>query len=216
VVNALDRSSDPQKRREFASRYRRWFPERGTADESWYAEYYRTVRLWWRPESGDLPQEEPDPEFGFEVAILRHKLMVIWSFVNSGAISDAEKFIERANVWLDRYHRRRPSDDPDEEWRCKLMTAINYLERILQLLKICENPECQIRYFIREKQKKYCSTDCALRAQELRRRQWVEQGLPGRELTPEGRQRISQAATERWVKYREAKKQSSKEQHKKN
>jgi hypothetical protein len=214
VVNAYDRSLDLGTRRYFARQYRAWFPKAGTAGENWYREYYREVRMWWPAESGKIPEEEPDKAFGLQVVILRHKLMVIWSFVNTGDISRAEKLVQRVGVWLSRY-QRGPYDDPNEEWRSRLMGAMEYLDRFLPLLKICESPECESRYFIRETQKKYCSTDCALRAQELRRLQRIKQGLPRRELTPEGRLKISQTQKERWRKYRAAKKQKNRKQHKK-
>jgi len=210
VVNAVDRSEVPYLRRYFARLYRDWFPKTDEHLQEWQVRpYYREVRAWWRLDEEEIPEEKPDTEFGYHVIVLRHKLKVIWTLASSGKVHDAEARIERISVWLGRY-LRGPFDEPNEEWRTRLVIANGNLRYTLNLLKICENPECTSRYFIRDDQKKYCCSDCALRAQELRRRERIRLKLPRRVLTVKGKQKIGDVQRERWRKYRASKKLSSK------
>jgi len=206
VVNAVDRSATPHLRSYFARLYRDWFPQTDAhTQDCTVRPYYREVRAWWRLEGEEIPEEEPDEVFGLHVVVLRHKLRVVWSLASSGKLSEAEHYVDRINVWLRRY-LCGAYDKTSEEWRTRLVIATGRLRDSLTLLKICENPDCQARYFIRDEQKKYCCSDCALRAQELRRLERIRLKLPRRVLTAKAKKTISMVQKERWRKYRAAQK----------
>ena len=156
VVNATDRSSIPHLRSYFVRLYRKWFPKIDPDCQHHLEIYYRDVLAWWRIKSVELPDEEPDAEFGFHVVIVRRKLRVIWSLASSGDMFHAEEFVEQMAVWLRRY-LRGPYDEPNEHWRDRLTQVTNCLKDRLQRLMICPNPECMSPYFIRDKQRVYCS-----------------------------------------------------------
>jgi hypothetical protein len=204
VVTACDKSSSAASRRDFLQSYDAWFPATYPDDQSQERGYYSEVCAWWQVKSEVIQKEEPDEKFGFQVIILRRKLRVIWALANAGGMDKARLFVDRINVWLYRYHSG-PLDKRKEEWRNRLWTAAEHLESALPKLKICENPGCKTRYFIREAETKYCGTECALQVQEVRRLERRRTGQPLRELSAEARQNIAHAQKERWKKFRAAK-----------
>jgi hypothetical protein len=208
VVNAADRLVDLKLRSHFSRVYHDWFPSKDVADPDRMRGYYRETCAWWRAEPREIALEEPDEEFGFHVIILRRKLRVIWTLVDSGDARGALHFVERIHRWLTRSFSN-PNDVRGEEWRVRLQLATSYLEQVLPRLKVCANGDCSSRYFFRETQTKYCSIECALRAQELRRLEERRLKLPRRALTEEGKQRIVNAQRERWRKFRAARKRGS-------
>ena len=206
VVNADDRSSTPHLRSRFVRVYRDWFARRhdpfnGESPEG----YYREVCNWWRePESIEkITVEAPDAEFGFEVVILRRKLKVVWSLADMGDERAAKDRIHLNFDWLDRYSRG-PYDAPNEDWRLRLMAANSVLESVVSRLKICGNPKCKNKYFIRETQRKYCSVPCRREVEGSLGLDKIEPTRPKR-LTEAGRLKISKAVKKRWKKYRLAK-----------
>jgi hypothetical protein len=201
VVNEADRSSSRDHRNHFARVYEPWFPPQGAADLDFQRAYYNDVRNWWIDESAETPKEKPDEQFGYHVITLRHKLRVIWALADSGNLAEAESYVHRIRVWLTRCNSQ-PCDSRTEGWRGKLIAAISELLWTLQRLKICCNPECKNRYFFKETQIKFCSTECAWNAERLRHLERTRVNISKSRLTSAGKQKISLAQQKRWRKYR--------------
>lgn len=201
VVNAADRSSSSDNRSHFARVYETWFPRQDTAEPFFQRAYYNDVRNWWIEESTQIPEEKPDEQFGYHVITLRHKLRVIWALANSGNLAKAESDVHRILVWLTRCYSG-PSDSRNEGWRDRLRAAIWLLGRTVQRLKICRNPDCKNRYFFKETQIKFCSTECAWNTERLRHLERAKLNMPKSRLTSAGKEKISVAQQKRWQKHR--------------
>jgi len=205
VINAADKSSSRDSRSHFARVYEAWFPPQDAAESFFQRAYYNDVRNWWREESVQIPEEEPDAQFGYHVITLRHKLRVIWALADCGNLAQAESYVHRILVWLSRCYSG-PSDARIEGWRGRLFAAIGQLGWKLQRLKICRNPECANRYFFKETQIKFCSSECASNSERLRHLERERLKIPKSRLSSAGKRKISLAQQKRWQKYRASKK----------
>jgi hypothetical protein len=166
--------------------------------------YYRDVCDWWRTTGEEIQMEQPDEVFGFQVAILRRKLRVIWLLANAGNVKAAMARTHQTAVWACRL-QRGPFDAMDEAWRDRRVTATRELMKIVPRLMICENASCESRYFIRDTQRKYCSPSCSVTAQESRKLERMSLGQPTGNLTEEGKAKISLIQKMRWEEFRKAK-----------
>jgi len=107
------------------------------------------------------------------------------------------------------------------EWRERQRAAFDWLEKWLtgrkgSSLLVCKNPECaRKKYFVRvtkQPNKKYCSSACYERVEELRRLERRKQGQR-RALSPEGRAAIREGQRKR--RQREAAEKQGREPPKK-
>jgi hypothetical protein len=213
VVNGDDRADSPEKLDYFLKRYAGWFPPLEAFRD--HLELSRTeLVLWMRLATNDelgesiddrdIPMEKFHPQVGPHAAILRYKLRVIWKTAESN-----QESAERRGLYLLTDVRRVYR----AWWGCTkhyqdIWDACEWLKHNVTKLRICKNPECASPYFFREeKNQRYCCTDCA---DEGRRLGWEARRKEAkRELSREGRDKISKAQKERHAEAREARKQDA-------
>jgi hypothetical protein len=198
VVNADDRSPLAEKRVDFALRYEKWFPPKeGTLYKK---ANYRDDLEWWKLDGGGEPQvEPPHRQFGLHVAGLRYKLRVIWKVAHNKEWESAERKVGYLTTDIHRYFRL-PQESTNQSWRLSVRKACAWLEKNVRRLKICKNPICESRYFIRkDKNQQYCSPACSADGQSLAQR-------TKRPLSVEGKKAIVDAQKLRHAKNRQTKK----------
>ena len=190
-----------EKSRVFQERYCSWFPPSSTKPCT-VSDFLSKVK-WWTPEKNDLRVEELVRPKGLDIAVLRHKLRVIWRTANSKQLDSAERKVGYLRTETQRYNQAS-CHTQFEAWRSRQFRACTWLSKNFRKLKVCKYPGCRSPFFVREeKNQQYCSTDCASEAQRL---QWkARKGTPKRNMTPEGSAAISRAVKKRWQESRPAK-----------
>ena len=150
---------------------------------------------WWTPKNNDLRVEELAHPKGLDIAVLRHKLRVIWRTANSRQLDSAERKVGYLRTEMQRY-KQDSGHTQFEAWRIRQFRACTWLSKNFGKLKVCKYPGCCSPFFVREeKNQQYCSTDCGSEAQRL---QWkARKGPPKYEMTPEGSAAISRGVKER-------------------
>jgi hypothetical protein len=165
VVNADDRSPLAEKRVDFAKRYEKWFPPK--EGHLYKKANYRDDLEWWKLDEGELQIESFHPQFGLHVAGLRYKLRVIWKVANNKEWESAERKVGYLKTDIHRYFRL-PQEGTFQSWRLSVRSACGWLEKNVRRLKICKNPICESRYFIRkDKNQQYCGPACSAEGQSL-------------------------------------------------
>ena len=199
VVNGDGRSPSPEKQRQFDFLYHAWFL-RQTSTALQAESEYRSRLEWWELDDNELPTEELRK--GLHIAVLRHKLKLIWRMVILKDYESAERKVGYLKTDVHRYSTRFTII---EEWRSRQLKACSWLLKNVRRLKMCRSPSCTSPFFVRdEKNQQYCSKDCASEGQRL---QWIaRRGPPKERMTPEGSAAISLAVTKRWQEIRSAKK----------
>lgn len=175
----------------FVKRYRDWFPPDPPdgPNKERYVEVllftWDVPQLRWCKDS--IKQDNPKTFFELHVAVLRDRLRSVWIADPNSARGRLRKLTaETMEGWehLDRTGR----------WRERQLVVCDWLEKWLSgrkgsRLLVCQNPECdETKYFVREAKepnKKYCSSLCAISADELRRLERRKQGQR-RQLSPTG------------------------------
>ena len=84
------------------------------------------------------------------------------------------------------------------------------MESIVHKLKICQNPKCKSKYFLRETQRKYCTLPCRREVEGSLGLNKIE-STQSKGLTEAGRQKISKAVKKRWKRFHDAEKRQDKE-----
>lgn len=195
VVNADDRSPLPERRLDFARRYEKWLPPK--EGHLYKKAIYKDDLQWWKLGGLEIPDENPHPQFGMHVAGLRYKLRVIWTVANRKEWESAERKAGYLLTDIQRYYRL-PMESTNQSWRISIRRACGWLESNVKRLKICKNPICQSRYFIRkDKNQRYCNPSCSADGQSL--------GGPSQHkgrLTVKGRKAISEAQKKRHAEKR--------------
>ena len=201
VVNGEDCDPVSGQRDRFRRLYLHWFPE-----EHLEGEALRVVLLawkahpviWWRRDS--FANENPKDYFEWSAAVLRDKLRFIWLSEPKTARDGMKRLM------MDVYSFRRLSGTQNEPWREKTLEACNWLEKWLMgrkgsRLLLCKNPECaDTKYFIRgakEPNKKYCSSPCSQRGEELIRLERRSKRQPNSVLSSEALEAIRQGQRNR-------------------
>jgi hypothetical protein len=147
--------------------------------------------MWWCRDS--LQREKPQTYFEWRVAVLRDQLRFIWLADHETARYRLRMVLAKTLSYL---HDR---DLIDEPWRERQLAVCDWMEKWLTARKgsrllVCKNPECaETKYFVRdtkEPNRKYCSSPCAARAEELRRLERRKQGRRKRELSPKAKAAI--------------------------
>lgn len=200
VANA-DEQKGGWRRDDFRLKYRMFFPinDLKTIKQQLYE--YEQTRLRWKTSLGEVPTEQYDSEYGYHVAILRHRLRVIWMIAASGDIEKAEGKLPQLYTDAHRYLRESAEDSAFEPWRLELKKACSTeLKRYLDKLSLCANPQCQNRYFIRHGRQEYCSIPCSAEKKSLRKREQDKK----REEPPKNANK-RKAALERWQRVRDEK-----------
>ena len=144
-------------------------------------------------------EEQPDSEYGYHVVIFRHQLRVIWELADSGNLDKASEKCIQLYVDIHRYLRDSAEENASEPWRGaqKLGCSLE-LRDVLHNLKLCENPTCEIRYFIRHGRQRYCSIPCSAEEKAARSRERKKD----KPETPKN-ENMSKSATARWKRERE-------------
>lgn len=192
VVNGDDCDPVPAVRNRFRKLYLHWFPDdlEGEAVRVLIMAWKASPLMWWRRDS--WVNENPTDYFEWSAAILRDKLRFIWLSEPKTARDGMTR------LFTDAYTFRR-TGIRNEPWREKTLEACNWLEKWLtgrkgSRLMICKNPECaETKYFIREAKepnKKYCSSPCSERGDELIRLERRSQSPHKRVLSPEALEAI--------------------------
>jgi hypothetical protein len=195
VVNADDRSLLPEERTDFARQYEKWFPPK--EGQLYKKSVYKDDLEWWKLDGVEIPNEAPHPQFGLHVAGLRYKLRVIWTVANRKEWESAERKVEYLLTDIHRYYRL-PMESTNQSWRISIRRACHWLEGSVKRLKICKNPGCESRYFIRnEKNQQYCSPACSAEGQSFGRLSEHK-----RQLSEAGRKAISEAVKKRHAQNR--------------
>jgi hypothetical protein len=158
---------------------------------------------WWTPRDNDVRVEELIRPKGLDIAVLRHKLRVIWRTSNSKHLDSAERKVGYLRTDTQRY-KQDSGHTRSEAWRMRQFIACTWLSKNFGKLKVCKYPGCGSPFFVRDKKnQQYCSTDCGSEAQRL---QWkARKGPPKRKMTLEGSAAISLAVKKRWQESRSAK-----------
>jgi hypothetical protein len=199
VVNADDRK-DGWRREEFRRYYRRFFPLNDSSTFEWQKEHYEETRRRWKTKLGELPVDSHDSEFGYHVAILRHRLRVVWMIAFSGDIAGAKQKLHSLYADNHRYLRLKAEDFAFEPWRVSVKEACSTeLEKYLDKLRLCKNRKCKNPYFIRHGAQRYCSIPCAKDAKALR-----QYNRDSEIATLPKDEKKRQAALLRWERIREA------------
>lgn len=198
VANARDRGN-PAERSVFLSRYREWFPSYNDTQLAKHQAHYAKVRAAWCAQTREFPIEEPDREFGFSVAILRHQLRVLWIEQSSDSKQRQDLTLSQIATAIAGMDRQ-----PKEAWRSLQIDALRWLEKRLSQLKACENPECESRrtFFFRTfPNDKYCCADCCATAKELRKNERDALKAPKQyKRSEDARENMSRSARKRWGK----------------
>ena len=200
IVNGEDQSTFSGKRSLFRGSYYTWLPL--SSIKTFTEADYRNELGWWDPKWRDTPLEQPHPEFGFHVAVLRFKLRVIWTACNLKEWESAERKVGYLITDTHRYLRdfNQSTQDP---WRYHVRGSCKWLEKNITRLKICKRSSCMSPFFVREaKNQQYCCAACAAEGQRLA---WKSRSRGTKKISPQGSAAISEAVRLRWEKYRAAK-----------
>lgn len=200
-------------RSRFQRLYHQWFPDdlQGEALRVLLLAWKASPLMWWRRDS--FANENPKDYFEWSAAVLRDKLRFIWHSEPKTARDGMKRLL------MDVYNFRRLSGIINEPWREKTLEACNWLEKWLSgrkgsSLLICKNPECrETKYFIRgakEPNKKYCSSPCSERGEELIRLERRSQSRPVRKFSPEALEAIRKGQQNRRKKEKLRKNQDAK------
>jgi len=214
VVNGDDRDPVPAVRNRFRKVYTQWFPDdlQGEGLRVLLLAWKASPLMWWLRDS--FANENPTDYLEYSAAVLRDKLRFIWHSEPKAARDGMRRLL------MDVYSFRRLSGIHNEPWREKTLDACNWLEKWLtgrkgSSLLICKNPECaETKYFIRgakEPNKKYCSSPCSERGEELIRLELRRsQSRPVRKFSPEALEAIRKGQRNRRKKEKLRKNQNAK------
>jgi hypothetical protein len=198
VVNADERKGG-WRRDDFRLKYRIFFPINDSKMLVQQQYEYEETRRRWKSSLGEVPIEQYDSEYGYHVAILRHRLRVIWMIAASGDIAAAQGKLPQLYTDAHRYLRVTGEDSAFEPWRLELKKACSTeLNRYLDKLSLCDNPRCQNRYFIRHGRQQYCSIPCSTEAKAIRQR-----GRNKKRAGPPKNVNKSKGALTRWERERD-------------
>jgi hypothetical protein len=75
----------------------RYFPLHRENARTVVERHYRYAQKWWKAER-EVEPEQPNARFGLHIAILRHKLRLIWEVAGSGNLVRAKRKVEQASV----------------------------------------------------------------------------------------------------------------------
>lgn len=199
AVNGDEKSPKQWRKDDFRTKYRLYFPANDSTTLGRQLQAYEEVQRRWKGLRGKIPIEQPDSEYGYHVVIFRHQLRVIWELVDSGNLDKASEKCIQLYVDIHRYLRDSAEENASEPWRGaqKLGCSLE-LRDFLHNLKLCENPTCESRYFIRHGRQRYCSIPCSAEAKAARSRERKKD----KPKTPKNEKR-SKSATARWKRERE-------------
>lgn len=196
IANAIERRSTWRKE-EFNEKYRAFFPPKDVTPVDKQKLAYEEVRRRWKAPKLEVPIEQPDDEYGYHSAILRHQLRVVWKFADSGDLERAQDKCKQLHTDTHRYLRDTADDAANEPWRLRLVASVALLGE-LKNLKICENPGCEEPFFIRHGRQLYCSIPCSAEAKAER--------YAARNVEKPKNENMSRSAKERWRRERARKK----------